>query len=138
MIHKEKMKHIIVCIALLPLGIMAAETHIETASISIRNTSKSFAIVSLVQHKGKIETMKRWKIEPSGSQSIFIKKSPERRPQFLLFDFDGYQVRSPFTHSQRIIIRQPIPLVPSKPTKPLLINLDWDSSDADLGCDNDY
>jgi len=116
---------------------MASETAIETAEISIRNTSKYLTIVSLVQHKGKMEIMKRWKIEPSDSQNILIKKSPTRKPQFLLFDFDGYQVRSPFTVSQRIIIRQSVPTVPSKPKKPLLINLDWADS-SEVGSDGDY
>lgn len=132
------MKHIILCIALLPLGMIASETSMETASIFIRNISQSVAIVSLVQRKGKVEVMQRWKIEPSGSQSILVKKSPERRPQFLLFDFDEYQVRSPFITDQRIIIRQPVSTVPSKPKRPLLINLEWaDSSDTSSNCEYD-
>ena len=132
------MKYIILSLALSPFGMMAAETHIDTASISIQNTSKSLTIVSLVQRKGKVEVINPWKVEPSCSQRIFIKKSSEKKPQFLLFDFDGYQLRSPFTHSsQCIIIRQPAPVVPSKPTRPLLINLDWDASDTSSSCDYD-
>ncbi len=131
------MKHLIVCMALLPFGMMAAE-NTKDKWIKIRNEASSVVTVSLIERRGKIKFMDRWKIEPSCSQDIFIKQSSQQKSQFITFDFDGYQIQSPFTPSQRIIIREPISLVPGKPTRPLLINFDWiDSSDTNSNSNND-
>jgi hypothetical protein len=111
----------------------------EKKSISIRNSSKSIAIVSLMERHGKMKVMERWKIKPLHSQDIFIKKSLEQRLQTLVFYFDeGYQLSFPLTTSQRIIIEQPVSLVPSKRAKHFFINLDCtDSTEVSLISDND-